>query len=118
VTWARDPEDSTKTPVVDSFSLKHIRLPLSGAAYTVAIPLELGPDGWGGRRAGQIKEELEALIVKQGFIRLQHGTEDDHTSHRVRLSYVQGSDKTGHDDGGLRNISMIVVPLPGYEGEH
>ncbi len=116
LTWARNPADSTKTPVLDSFALKHIRLPLSGASYSVTIPLALGPEGWGGRRAGAIKQEIDALIVKPGFVRLQHGTEDDAASHRCRLSFVQGADKTGQDDTGVRNISLIVVPLSGYEG--
>jgi hypothetical protein len=118
LTWNRDPNDATQTPVVDSFALKHVRLPLSGAAYSLSIPLTFGPEGWGGRRTGQIKEDLDALIVKPGFVRLQHGTETSHTSHRVRLSYVQGNDKTGHDDGGMRNVNLVVIPLAGYEGEH
>lgn len=116
LTWARSGSDTSLTPVLDSFLLKHIRLPLSGATYSVTIPLELGPEGWGGRRAGAIKQEIDALIVKPGFVRLQHGTEDDAASHRVRLSFVQGSDKTGQDDTGVRNISLIVVPLSGFEG--
>lgn len=116
LTFARDPADATQTPVLDSFVLKHLRLPLSGQSYTVTIPLQVGPEGWGGRTAGQIKEELEALLTKQGFVRLQHGDHPDHRSHRVRIAYVNGGDRTGLDDRGYRTINLVAVPLEGFEG--
>lgn len=116
LTWTRTASDSTQTPVLDSFVLKHIRLPLSGSTYKLTVPLTLGPEGWGGRTAGQIKEELEDLLVKDGFVRLQHGDHPAHHSHRVRLSFVSGVDRTGDDDRGSREVTVVEVPLEGYEG--
>lgn len=117
LTWSRTTGDSTQTPVLDSFVLKHIRLPLSGSTYRITVPLALGPEGWGDRTAGEIKQEIDALLVKRGFVRLQHGDHPDHHSHRVRLSYVSGTDRTGDDDRGSREITVVEIPLEGYEGD-
>lgn len=116
LTLARDPGDSTRTPVLDSVVLKHIRLPLSGATYRLTVPLAFGPEGWMGRTAGEVKHELDELLLKRGFVRLQHGDHPHHASHRVRLSFVSGVDRTGHDDRGSREITVVEVPLDGYEG--
>jgi hypothetical protein len=114
LTWTRTASDSTQTPVVDSWALKHIRLPLSGSTYRITVPLNFKE--WGGRLPGDIKQELEALLLKDGFVRLQHGDHPAHHSHRVRLSFVSGTDRTGDDDRGSREVTVVEVPLSGYEG--
>jgi hypothetical protein len=113
LTLNRDPDDSRLTPVLDSFVLKHIRLPLAGASFTLTVPLYWGAEGWGDRTCEHIKEELDALALSSEFVRLEHG--DD--SYRVRVSYINGNDRTGGDDRGSRTLNLVEVSLPGYDGK-
>lgn len=117
LTFARTASDSKQTPVLDSLVLKHIKLPLSGESFTVTLPLGgLPPEGWSGRTATQIKRDVENLLAKQGFIRMEHGQDPTHRSHRVRIASVNGLDRTGEDDRGRRTIVVVGIPLTGYEG--
>lgn len=110
--------DSTQTPILDSLVLKHIRLPLTGKTFTITIPLEeLGERGFENRSIDQIKEEIDALVSGDEFVRFQHGYEEGtNYSHRVRISRLSGPDKTGLKTAGNRSLSVIVLPLEGYDG--
>lgn len=105
--------DPTQTPVMDFMTLKFIKLPISGAAYTISIPLQFGHEGWGDRTMEQIKAEFQALVTKQGFVRMQL---QEGESVRVRLSQVTGTDRIADDDRGDRMIRVVRIPLDGFEG--
>lgn len=111
-TLSRSATNSALTPVFDSFVLKHIRLPLAGATFNLTVPLYWGEDGWGGRTCDGIKDELNALALKRGFIRMEHGAD----SFRTRISFITGSDRTGDDNQGTRTFSLVEVRLDGYQG--
>jgi hypothetical protein len=105
--------DPTQTPVMEFMTLKFIKLPISGAAYSLSIPLQFGHEGWGDRTMGEIKEAITALVTKQGFVRMQLMEGE---SVRVQLSQVTGTDRIADDDRGDRLIRLVRIPLEGYEG--
>ena len=106
--------DETQTPIVDSIVLKHIRLPLTGQVFTLSIPLDF--DEWEGRSVSQIMTELDALLGSPEFVRLSYGYDDEQLSHRVRLSRLSGQNQTGLNPMGGRQVTIIAVPLDGYDG--
>lgn len=107
--------DATKTPLIDSFVLKFIRIPLTGEVFTFTIPLDKDAE-FEGRSMAQIKVELDALLESNEFVLLQHGYNEDELNHRVRLSRLGGRDKTGLNAQGERVVTVIAVPLEGYNG--
>lgn len=113
VQMSRDPSDSTVAPLLDSFVLKYIKVPIATATYQLSIPLDF--EEWEGRGPDAIKAELDTLIESNQFIAFHHG-DPNHSVHRVRLSYVRGVDSTGQDYRGRRDITVVEVPLEGYEG--
>lgn len=110
--------DETQTPLLDSVTLKHIRLPLTGKVFNITIPLEeIGDAGFEGRSVEEVKAEIDDLVESTQFIRFQHGYEEGtNYSHRVRMSMLRGPDRTGKRTAGNRNISVVVIPLDGYDG--
>lgn len=105
--------DITQTPVMDSLVLKFIKLPISGSAFTLTMPLMYGHEGWGDRTMQQIKDDVADLLTKTGFVRLELREGE---SLRVRLSQVTGFDRVGDDDRGDRTLRVVRIPLDGYEG--
>lgn len=105
--------DATETPVLDSLVLKFIKLPISGEAHTLTMPLLFGHEGWGDRTNAAIMADVEALLAKRGFVRLEMGEGE---SIRVRLSQVTGFNRLADDDRGDRTIRVVRIPLDGYEG--
>lgn len=114
--------DTSSTPIMDSLTLKYITRPLATSTFSLHLPL-IGwrnlPDPRTGKPRGSqaIKEELDALSVSPGFVRLVHnGMSENQRSHRVYLSRLTGSNQVGLDPDGMRIISMVQVPLSIYEG--
>ena len=115
LTFERDPDDITQTPILDSIVLKYIRLPITGEYFTVTIPLDFSGE-WEGRSAAQIKVEIDDLLANDEFILMNHGYDEDQLNHRVRLTKVGGNDRTGPNSIGGRGVTVIAIPLEGYNG--
>ena len=106
---------------MDFFTLKYITRPLSNSTFSLHLPIgghHLPNPFTGAQRGPQdIKEELDALAVYPGFVRLVHnGMSEDQRSHRVYLSRTTGNNMVGLDPDGNRIISLVQIPLPSYEG--
>lgn len=107
--------DATKTPLIDSFVLKFIRIPLTGEVFTFTIPLDREGE-FEGRSMAQVKVELDELLASNEFVLLQHGYNEDELNHRVRLTRLGGNDRTGLHPRGSRVVTVLAVPLEGYNG--
>ena len=120
--WSMLTGNPATTPIMDFCTLKYITRPLSTSTFTLHLPLV----GWknlidpitGESRGPQtIKEDLDALAISPGFVRLVHNGMSEHQrSHRVYLSRVTGSNAPGINPDGMRIVSLVQVPLAGYEG--
>jgi hypothetical protein len=113
--------DVTTTPLMDFMTLKYITRPLQNSTFSLHIPLNcpraMG-DAQGRPRGPQtIKEELDNLAASPGFVRLTHnGMSENQRSHRVYLSRVTGNNSTGMSPNGMRIVSLVQIPMPGWEG--
>lgn len=106
--------DATQTPILDSVVLKYQKTPVLTGTYTISIPLDFfeedrgyGPDWYADR--------LDELLAADGFLFLKHA----HPSHpyiRVSLSMVNGRDRTGDDLSNYRDITVVEIPVLGYDG--
>jgi hypothetical protein len=98
----------TSSPLADSLVLKFLKLPLSSGAWRTTIPLDY--QWWGGRTSQTIKEELDTLLAKEGFVKLQFG--EDAPVRRCRITSLDGIDDTGWSDLGRRDIAIAEISLP------
>lgn len=100
--------DSSTSPLMDSLILKFLKLPLSSGAWRATIPLDY--DIWKDRSAEQVKADLDALLQKDGFIKVQFG--ENEPSRRCRLTSLDGTDETGWSNMGRRDIAIAEIALP------
>lgn len=108
--FARDPEDDTKSPLVDSLVFHFIKVPRAGQSWTITVPLSFGADGWEGRSAAEIRDELRDLLRTDRFLQFRHGP--DGATYRVRVARRQGPQATGNDARGALTVSLVEAPLP------
>ena len=105
-------DDIHLSPVVRSFMLKFIKLPMSvsGRAFTFKIPLTQDR-GYKDRGPTEMANELIALTASDRFAELLHGSE----SYRVRVSQVRLADMTGYDQRGIAEVSCIEIVSPPHD---
>lgn len=106
---------STTSPIIDSFVLKFIKVPFGGSSWTISVPLSFNE--WDGRTPEQIKRDLDALSTSRKMVRLVHGS-DYKRSRRVYVARVGGNNGTGEDDRGFRDLTLVEVPLAGWDGNN
>jgi hypothetical protein len=100
---------------MDSFSLKYIKIPQKAAYFTITIPLEF-EEQWEGKSKDYIRHQIEDLLVDDGFVRIQYGSDEHRPSRRVRISRFSAPVQTGLNALTNITISAIEVPLEGYDG--
>lgn len=105
--------DTVLAPMLDSMVLKFLRIPISSSTYNLSVMLDL--EDFEGRGPDQIKYELDQLLESNEFVSMSI----DFTAQepkRVRVSQVRGTDSTGADFRGMRNVTVVELPLPSYQG--
>ena len=113
--------DVTTTPLMDFMTLKYITRTLQNSTFSLHLPLNcpraMGDADGEPRGPQTIKEELDNLAASPGFVRLTHnGMSENQRSHRVYLSRVTGNNSTGMSPNGMRIVSLVQIPMPGWEG--
>lgn len=109
LTFHRDTDDPTRTPIMDSLVLKYQKIPVVSGTYTISIPLDFYDEDTG-RGPDWYADRLDALLKDNEFVLLRHA----HPSHpymRVSLSMVNGRDRTGDDLSNYRDITVVEIPV-------
>lgn len=106
--FLRDEDDRFTAPLADAFVLHFVKNPHPAKSWAWTTPVAWGQDseyaGFGD--PADLKLYLDAKLAKNGFVRLGH----EGYEYRVRLSQTNGSDATGPDVRGVRQLSAIEVP--------
>jgi hypothetical protein len=99
----------TLTPVVKSIILKHIKVPLTGRSWDVAM--NFGHDTpMFGMSPHQMRETLNAMVTQERFVRFTH--QDINT--RVLVAQVAGQESTGELPYGNLRVSLLEVLVPDH----
>lgn len=101
--------NTKQTPVVDSTVLKYIKLPLEGRTWTCTVDLEFKQYGAYGPE--QLADFITRLTTAETFTKMLHGGRE----YRVRVSQVNGAEATTFDGRKALTLSIVNVPIPGYE---
>ena len=102
-------DDRNMSPVMRSFLLKFIKIPLSNMSWTFDVDLNrVQFMGWG---TGEISDHLQRLPYSASFHEFIHKDR----SWRVRVAQVTGSESTGLDPTSKMTISVLEVPLSDQE---
>lgn len=97
------------TPIIDSTVLKYIKLPLEGRTWTCTVDLEF--EQWGPYGPEQLADYLTRLTLAPTFTEMKHLN----NTYRVRVSQVNGAEATAWDGRKALTLSIVNVPIPGYE---
>ena len=97
------------TPIIDSTVLKYIKLPLEGRTWTCTVDLEF--ETYGAYGPEQLSDFITRLTMATTFTKMQHLG----NTYRVRVSQVNGAEATVFDGRKALTLSIVAVPIPGYE---
>lgn len=108
--------DDSLSPMIDNFVLKFRRIPYDQRTFNLDIPLEFENDEFEGRSPLEIKQALDDLMLADELVHVQFNDLPE-SSFRASLSMLDGWDTTGETFGGFRRVTLVVIPLDGYNGE-
>ena len=97
------------SPVMRSFMLKFIKIPLSNMSWTFTV--DLNKVEFMGKGVADIATHLENLTYSTEFCEFIHRNRH----YRVRVAQVAGSEKMGHDPRSIKQVSLVEVVLPAPE---
>lgn len=101
----------TYSPIVESFILKSIKLPLSGMAWIINIPLNFDASMWDDRDAHAMWHELNNLTTNTQFVPFLH--QNDYA--RCAVTQAIGEQMTGPLPFASIQFSLIEAKLPESE---
>lgn len=102
-------DDPKTSPVMRSFLLKFIKIPLSNLSWTFEV--DLSKVSFMGMGVEQIADHLEGLTKSGEFCEFIHRNK----SYRTRVAQVSGTEKPGLDPRSTKSISLVEVPMPAPE---
>ena len=98
--------DETQTPLLDAANLRYTTVPQNTQSFRFVV--ELPKRRWKGRTAGEIDQHLQDMLVSDELVALVH----QNKTYAVRVSGVSGTDNTGEDRSGRRDLTVIAVRNP------
>lgn len=102
-------DDDARSPIIDSFILKFIKLALPGRAWQLTVAYE--SEQWSGIGPNEMVSWLARLTYEGGFSWLIIRDRN----YRVRVSQVQVVEGTGPVPSRQIQINLIEVPIPGSD---
>lgn len=105
VTLDRDPDDATKTPILESMAIIFHKVMGTLSAYQFTVDCTNVDQYPGGRTARERQLFLDRLLGLKQLIPMQH----QGVWRTVRLAGVSGRDRTGQDVGGDRTVAVLSV---------
>lgn len=98
--------DSTKSPVLESFLLKYLKIPLSRMSWTITVKLDQ-ERSFMGNGVETTADAIRRLASDGQFHEFIHRNKP----YRVRVAQTMGAQMSGHDPRSTMTLSLVEIPL-------